>query len=85
MVEPLKGALVITAQVRPVDMRRIIIDNGSSVNILYGHMYQRMDLEGKKMEVGQEAPLYGFNNDLVNVVGIIELSVTFGTAPQQVR
>lgn len=37
------------------------------------------------MEVGQEAPLYGFNNDPVKVVETIELSVTFGTAPQQVQ
>lgn len=62
-----------------------MIDNGSSMNILYSHTYQMMDLEGKKIEVGQEAPLYGFSNDPVNVVGIIELSVTFGTAPQLVQ
>lgn len=32
-------ALVITAQVGPVYMRRIMIDNGSSVDILYSHAY----------------------------------------------
>lgn len=37
------------------------------------------------MEVEQEAPLYGFSNDPVNVVGTIELPVTFGIAPQQVQ
>lgn len=62
-----------------------MIDNGSLMDILYSHAYQRMDLEGHKMEVGQEAPLYGFNNDLVNVVRTIELPVTFGTTPQQVQ
>lgn len=70
---------MITAQVGPVDMRRIMVDNGSSVDIIYSHTYQRLDLEGRKMEVGQEAPLY-----LVNVVGTIELPVNIGTTPQQV-
>lgn len=84
-VEPLEGALVITAQVGLVNMRRIMIDNGPSVDILYNHAYQRMDLEGRKMEIEQESLLYGFNNDLVHVIGTIELLVIFGTTPQQVQ
>lgn len=85
MVEPHEGALVITTQVGPVDMQRIMIDNGFSVDILYSHAYQRMDLEGRKMEVGQEALFYRFSNDPINVVGTIELPVTFGMAPQLVQ
>lgn len=50
-VEPHKGALMITAQVGPVDMRRMMIDNGSSVDILYSNAYQRLNLGGQKMEV----------------------------------
>lgn len=38
-VKPHKGALVITAQVGPMDMMRIMIDNRSSVDILYSHAY----------------------------------------------
>lgn len=82
LVDQHEGALVITTQVGPVDMGRMMIDNGSSVDILYNHAYQRMDLGGRKMEVGQEAPLYGFSNDPVHVAGTIELPVVFGTNPQ---
>lgn len=57
-VELYEGALVIMAQVGLVDVKRMMIDSGSSVDILYNHAYQRLDLEGKKMDVGQEAPLY---------------------------
>lgn len=81
-VEPHERALVITVKVGPVDMRRIMIDNGTSVDILYSHAYLRLDLEGRKMEVGQEAPLYGFSNNPVNVVETIEPLVTFDIAPQ---
>lgn len=86
--EPIKlheGALVITTQVGSVDMKRMMIDNGSSVDFLYAHAYHRMPLDGRKIEIGQEAPLYGFSNDQVNVAGTIELPVVFGTAPQQVQ
>lgn len=51
-VEPYEGALLITTQVRPLDMRRMMMDKGSSMDILYSHTYQRLDLEGQKMEVG---------------------------------
>lgn len=84
-IEPHEGSLVVTAQVGSVDMKRMMIDNGSSVDILYAHAYQRMHLDGQKMEIGHEAPLYGFSNDPVKVAGTIELPVIFGTAPQQVE
>lgn len=68
-MEPHEGVLVITAQVGPVDVRRMMIDNGSLVDILYSHAYQKLDLDGRKMEVGQEAPLYRFSNDPIHVAG----------------
>lgn len=63
-------------------MKRMMIDHGSSIDILYTHAYQRLDLEGRKLEVGQESPLYGFSNDQVHVLGTIEFLVVFGTAPR---
>lgn len=80
-MEPHKGTLVITIDNDfSMDMRRKMINNDSSVDILYSHAYQKLDLEGGKMEVGQEAPLYGFSNNPAHVAGTIELPVTFGTA-----
>lgn len=61
----------------------MMIDNGSSVDILYSHAYQRLDLQGKKMDLGGEGPLYGFSGDPVLVLGTIEMPVKFGTAPNQ--
>lgn len=81
-MEPHERALIILAQVDLVDIQRIMIDNGSSMDILYSHAYQRVDLKGRKMEVGQETPLHRFSNDLVNVVETIELLVTFDKARQ---
>lgn len=62
-----------------------MIDNGYLVDILHSHSYQRMDLEGRRMEVGQESQLYGFSNDLVHVVRNIKLPVTFDITPRQVQ
>lgn len=44
-----------------------------------------MDLEGRKMEIAQEPPLYGFSNEPVKVAGTIKLPVVFGTAPQRIE
>lgn len=68
-IEPHEEALIITGQVGSLDMKRIITDNGSSVDILYAHTYRRVDLEGKKMEIRQEPPLYGFSNNPFRVAG----------------
>lgn len=46
MVEPYECALVNITQVGSVDMRRIMIGNDSSLDVLYCHAYQWMDLEG---------------------------------------
>lgn len=55
-MKPHEGALIIMAQVGPVNMRRIVIDNDSSMDILYNHAYQMIDLGGWKMEIGQQCP-----------------------------
>lgn len=85
-VEPVnlhERALVITAQVRLVYMKRIMIDNRSSIDVLYSHSYRRMYLNAQKMDISGESPLYGFRNDAVPVVGTIVLSVVFDTRTLQ--
>lgn len=83
MVTPHEDALVIIAQVGTMDLRRILVDNGSSVDVLYGHAYNRLDLRGRKLELCNEPPLCGFGNAHVLIVGTIELPVIFSTSPQQ--
>lgn len=73
--------LVITTNIVNYNISKILIDNGSSVDITYHHALHRMDLHGMQMELCKEAPLYGFGNKLVDITGTITLLVVIGQDP----
>ena len=60
-----------------------MVDNGSSVDILYLPAYQQMRLDKDKLRP-MDAPLVGFTGDKVCSVGIITLPITVGTHPKTV-
>ena len=63
--------------------RRVMIDNGSSADILYLPAYQQMKLDKEKL-LPMEAPLVGFTGDKTYPVGIVTLPITIDTYPKQV-
>lgn len=63
-------------------MKKILIDNGSSVDILYHHAFSRLDMEDRKLK-NTHTLLYGFIANEVKVVGTIDLPVLFGALPCQ--
>jgi hypothetical protein len=58
--------------------RRVMVDNGSSANILYLSAYQQMKLDKEKLRP-METLLVGFMSDKICLVGIVRLSITIGT------
>nr|XP_017221119.1 PREDICTED: uncharacterized protein LOC108197890 [Daucus carota subsp. sativus] len=77
-------ALVVTLDMAENEVRRILVDNGSSANILFKHTMDRMELGSIRMNDYREDPLYGFGNSIVPVLGTLYLPVRFGTLPNQV-
>ena len=63
--------------------KRVMIDNGSSADILYLPAYQQMKLDKEKLQP-MGAQLVGFTGDKICPVGIITLPITIGTYPKQV-
>ncbi|XP_074351663.1 uncharacterized protein LOC141690791 [Apium graveolens] len=78
------AALVVTLDIFDNEVRRILIDSGSSVNILFKHTVDRMQLGSVHSNECREDPLYGFGHNLVPIQGTLYLPVIFGTAPKQV-
>lgn len=76
-----KDALVITASITDYTVSKILVDNGSLVDILYHHTLSRMDLQGMQMELCKDAPLYEFGNKLVDITVTIMLPIVVGQAP----
>ena len=80
---PHDDALVVNIQVGNYNTHRVLVDNGSSTDILYYLAFQQtmIDREGLVLT---NAPLVGFGGTRVYPLGAITLSVTVGDYPQQV-
>uniref|UniRef100_A0A2N9EKX3 Uncharacterized protein n=1 Tax=Fagus sylvatica TaxID=28930 RepID=A0A2N9EKX3_FAGSY len=81
--QPHDDALVITINIVGFTTRRVMVDNGSSADILYLPAYQQMRLDKDKLRP-MDAPLVGFTGDKVCPNGIVTLPITVGTHPKTV-
>ncbi|XP_074351693.1 uncharacterized protein LOC141690831 [Apium graveolens] len=77
-------ALVVTLDIAENEVKRILVDNGSSANIFFEHTLNRMKLGHLRMDPCLEDLLYRFENNKIPIRGVIYLPAVFGTAPRQV-
>ena len=61
-------------------MHWVLVDNGSSVDILYYLVFQQMRIDRKQL-IPTNAPLIGFGGIRVFPLGEVTLSVTIGDYP----
>ena len=80
---PYDDAIVITLLIVDYMTRRVLIDNGSSADILYYPAFQQMRLGRDQLHL-VNSPLVGFGGMKVQPVGIIILHVMVGVYPQQI-
>ena len=80
---PHDDAIVITLLIADYTTKRVLVDNGSSANILYYPTFQQMRL-GRDQLCPVNSPLVGFDGMKVQLVGTITLLVVVGAYPQQV-
>ena len=64
-------------------MHRVLVDNGSSVDILYYPTFQQMGIDRERL-IPTNAPLVDFGGTRVLSLGAITLSVVVGDYPQQI-
>ena len=79
---PHDDALVINLSIADFNTRRVLVDNGSSVDIIYYIVFQQMR-NNKERLLPSNTPLVRFNGTKVFPVGTIALPVTIKTYPQQ--
>ena len=80
---PHDDAIVITLFIADYSTRRVLIDNGSSADILYYPAFQQMNLGREQLHL-VHSPLVGFSGMKVQPVDTISLLVVVGAYPQQV-
>ncbi len=79
---PHDDVVVISMIVNKFDVKRVLVDNGSSANVLYYHAYQKMGSTGSQLR-RINAPLVGFTGNSVPVEGEVSFLVTVGLAPRE--
>ncbi|XP_019162234.1 PREDICTED: uncharacterized protein LOC109158509 [Ipomoea nil] len=77
---PHRDALVIAMDINGVVVRRILVDTGSSVNVLYLETFTKMGLTREQLRP-VNTPLAGFTGDSVEAEGSITLPVEIGSYP----
>ena len=80
---PYDDALVVNIRVGDYNMHRVLVDNGSSADILYYSAFQQMKID-KEQLILTNAPLVGFGGTRVFPLGAVILSVMVGDYPQQI-
>ena len=79
---PYDDALVINLSIADFNTRRVLVDNGSSADILYYPAFQQMKIY-KECLLPLDMPLVKFGGTMVFLVGTVTLSVTIGTYTHQ--
>ena len=80
---PHNDALIVSLRVGDYNMHWVLVDNGSSVDILYYPAFQQMRIDREQL-VPANALLVGFGGTKVFPIGVVTLSVTIGDYPQQI-
>ncbi|XP_030941921.1 uncharacterized protein LOC115966935 [Quercus lobata] len=80
---PHDDALVVSLRVEDYNMHRVLVDNGSSADILYYSAFQQMRIDRERL-ILTNAPLVGFRGSRVFPLGAVTLSEMVGDYPQQI-
>ncbi|XP_028093100.1 uncharacterized protein LOC114293262 [Camellia sinensis] len=81
---PHNDTLIVTFCVKDFDIKRILVDQGSSVEIMYYDAFKQMTLEDKDL-APITSPFIGFNSQLEWPIGKTMLPVKAGSVTKQVE
>lgn len=81
--QPHDDPFVIIIMIEGFNTRRVLVDNGSSADIIYLFAFQQLKVDPKRLRPF-ESPLVSFSGDKVYPCGIVMLMVIAGSYPLQV-
>ena len=81
LYHPHDDALVVSIWVGDYNTHRVLVDNGSSANILYYPAFQQIRIERERL-IPTNALLVGFGGTRVYPLGAVTLLMTVGDYPQ---
>ena len=77
-IQPHGDTLVVTLRIGGYDVKRMMVDQGSCVEVMYPDLYKGLNLKPEDL-IAYDSPLAGFDGKLVAPKGQIRLSVQAGS------
>ncbi|KAK3009410.1 hypothetical protein RJ639_013158 [Escallonia herrerae] len=81
---PHDDPLVVTLRVGNFDTKMILVDNGSSAEVLFYEAFKKMNIPSDRLRK-IDTPIYGFSNHPMIHEGIIALPIAVGTPSAQAK
>ena len=69
--------MVITIKLQSFAVKKVLVDQGSSMDILYWKTFQKLQISPEDL-TPYDDPIYGFAGERVPTKGYIDLDITFG-------
>ncbi|CAL8150708.1 unnamed protein product [Prunus armeniaca] len=82
IIYPHDDPMIIRAEITDYDVGRVLIDTGSSVNVIFADAFRGLGI-ADNMVNRQITPLLSFSGDLVQPVGSVSLPIAFGIFPRK--
>ena len=73
-IQPHDDALVVTLRIRGFDVRRVLVDTGSAVEVMYPDLYKGLNLRPEDL-TADDSPLISFEGKAVTPKGQIKLPI----------
>ena len=73
-IQPHDDALVVTLRIRGYDVRRVLVDQGSAMEVMYLDLYKRLNLKPEDL-TAYNSPLVSFQGKTVTPRGQIRLPI----------
>ena len=77
-IQPHNDALVVTLRIGGYDVKRVLVDQGSAVEIMYPDLYKGLNLKPKDL-TAYDSPLVSFGGKTVTPKGQIRLPIQTGS------
>ena len=77
-IQPHDDALVVTLRIMGYDVKRVLVDQGSAVEIMYPGLYKGLGLKPKNL-MPYDSPLVSFEGKIVTPIGLIRLPIQTGS------
>ncbi|XP_030930794.1 uncharacterized protein LOC115956610 [Quercus lobata] len=77
-IQPHDDALVVTFRIRRYDVKRVLVNQGSAVEVMYLDLYKGLKLRPEDL-IAYDSPLVSFDGKTITPKGLIRLPIQIGS------